>query len=118
MLKVRKRNLIDSTDKLRWTPLHYAACHGHLKMVRRLLREGSDPNMLTCTGTSAMHLLARIEPQGEDNKISINYIQTLKVKATFWPHGGVKCSHDSLIDVDRTWGGYESTKQRLVHSSS
>eukprot|EP00276_Gloeochaete_wittrockiana_P021526 CAMPEP_0184359858 /NCGR_PEP_ID=MMETSP1089-20130417/122148_1 /TAXON_ID=38269 ORGANISM="Gloeochaete wittrockiana, Strain SAG46.84" /NCGR_SAMPLE_ID=MMETSP1089 /ASSEMBLY_ACC=CAM_ASM_000445 /LENGTH=48 /DNA_ID= /DNA_START= /DNA_END= /DNA_ORIENTATION= len=43
----KKRSLINTPDKFRWTPLHYAVWHAQYKMCTLLIKSGADPNALT-----------------------------------------------------------------------
>ncbi|KAL3140196.1 hypothetical protein ABBQ38_004472 [Trebouxia sp. C0009 RCD-2024] len=42
-----------------WTPLHYAACNGHLQITEALLQNGADSNATEKTGRTPLHLAAR-----------------------------------------------------------
>lgn len=75
-----KLNKNFAPDNYKWTPLHYAAKYGHLRTVRRLIREKCDPNVLTSHGLSVLHFLARFEPTYLNHKsICSQYLQTLAV---------------------------------------
>jgi ankyrin repeat protein len=52
--KVRDNDIVNLQDYDRRTPLHVAACEGHSKVVRELLRAGADPNMRDRWGMTPM----------------------------------------------------------------
>jgi hypothetical protein len=79
LLKLRKKSLINTKDKFGWTPIHYASRLGHLKFIRRFIREGGDPNSITAQGVSALHFLARLEPPADNLKLVVAFQQTIKV---------------------------------------
>ena len=78
MLKLNKKKLLTVTDKYDWTPLHFTACGGHLRLTKKLLSDSADPNALTSSGMGCLHFLARLEP-GDDPKVIARYQLTLKV---------------------------------------
>ncbi|XP_062012424.1 ankyrin repeat-containing protein At5g02620-like [Rosa rugosa] len=50
---------VEKTDAIGWTPLHYAALRGYLKVTRILLRhDSSTAYVLDKTGMSALHVAA------------------------------------------------------------
>ena len=69
---------MNSADEFKWTPLHFACRFGNLRIAKRIIREGGDPNCLTSLGVSALHFLARFEPPNDPKMVS-TYLQTLKV---------------------------------------
>ena len=77
--RLRKPASASAPDKYKWTPLHYAAWHGHLRVIRRLIRDGADPNVITEGGISMLHLLARLEPS-PDSRYFQPYIHKVKVR--------------------------------------
>lgn len=78
MLKVNKKALIAQCDAYDWTPLHFSAFGGHLRLTKKLLAESADPNALTSSKMSCLHFLARLHP-GDNLKIIAKYQETLKV---------------------------------------
>lgn len=50
--------LLSRRDKQQMTPLHYAVESNHLEVVRFLLVNGTDPNMPSAAGHTALHLAA------------------------------------------------------------
>jgi uncharacterized protein len=49
----------EGVDQAGRTPLHYAAAEGHGDKVRRLLREGADPNAQDDNGWAPLHFAAQ-----------------------------------------------------------
>ena len=47
---------VDPTDKEGTTPLHRAACNGHLKVVKILLDNSANANALDVDGNSPLDL--------------------------------------------------------------
>ena len=94
--KLRKKSILNVVDTFKWTALHYAARNGHLRMVRRLVREGADPNALTAHGQSPLHFLARLDP-ADNHKFEAAYLQTLKVGDTAFTYPTY--SFDLLVNV-------------------
>ena len=46
-------------DDDKWTPLHIAAYHGHLDVVKSLVAEGVDVNRRVDEGQTALHMAAK-----------------------------------------------------------
>lgn len=79
MLKKHRKALIGICDAFDWTPLHFCAYGGHLRLTKKLLADSADPNALTSSKMSCLHFLARLHP-GNDLKVIARYQDTLKVK--------------------------------------
>ena len=52
----KQPDLIDSTDKLGWTPLHWAARSGQVEVVRMLIDSGADVNYADEKAGTPLHM--------------------------------------------------------------
>ena len=51
----KTHSVIDHQDNYKWSPLHVACKFGHIKIIRRLLKDSADVNLLTINGFSPLH---------------------------------------------------------------
>ena len=51
---------VNARDKGGWTCLLSAACNGHFRIAKLLLRHGVDPTIVSFNGSSALHYLAKV----------------------------------------------------------
>jgi cytohesin len=58
ILQLAGTSVLNVQDCYKKTALHYAAANGNPGLVRRLLKAGSDPNLLNEDGSTALHLAA------------------------------------------------------------
>merc|ERR1712137_1468066 len=58
-------------------PLHFAVGGGHLVLTKKLLSENADPNALTSSRMSCLHLLARLDPGEDVNQRNVNWATPL-----------------------------------------
>ncbi len=68
---------MNQKDNIGYTPLHYAAYHGHLEIVRFLLKGGADPKLRDKKGqtplalaterglTAIVHMLRKAEQESK-----------------------------------------------------
>ncbi|CAB0029119.1 unnamed protein product [Trichogramma brassicae] len=63
--ELKKPVQVNAQDKLRQTPLHLALLHGRGKLVKTLLLRGASPNLVSIDGSSALHVICKIQNDGD-----------------------------------------------------
>jgi hypothetical protein len=58
LLSIRNINVNVKDDWRGYTPLHYAACHGHIEIARLLLQNGAEVNAKCNGGSTPLHSAA------------------------------------------------------------
>ncbi len=86
------KRLLNNPDQYGYTPLHYAAIHGHLDLVYFLLEAGADINMITAPASvdvensmghrqmTAMGLWSKHNPERENPFIRIQLLEKRKTE--------------------------------------
>uniref|UniRef100_A0ABD2XLD1 Uncharacterized protein n=1 Tax=Trichogramma kaykai TaxID=54128 RepID=A0ABD2XLD1_9HYME len=83
--ELKKTVEVNARDYLRQTPLHLALLHGREKLIKTLLLRGASPNLARFDGSSALHVICKIQNDGDLAKVLFNTavgeIQKVKVDA-------------------------------------
>merc|ERR1719232_168309 len=87
-------SLLDSQDRNGWTPLHEAARHGNVEIVRFLLNHGADLNKVTSSGKTAHQIAEEFLPPESD---VISYLTELIESSSSSDYGRTKL-HLAVID--------------------
>merc|ERR1719232_1870864 len=87
-------SLLDSQDRNGWTPLHEAARHGNVEIVRFLLNHGADLNKVTSSGKTAHQIAEEFLPPDSD---VISYLTELIQSSSSSDYGRTKL-HLAVID--------------------
>ena len=83
MSKIRSKSFYNEVDKYKYSPLHIATKFGHLKLVKKLIKAGSDPNALCLCNYAPVHFLARLSPDPKNQKSVNAYVKVFKVNFYF-----------------------------------
>ncbi|XP_023313753.1 ankyrin-1-like [Trichogramma pretiosum] len=83
--ELKKPVKVNAQDKLGFTPLHFALRHYRLSVAEFLLKKGADPNLTSNDGSTALHVICKIQNDGDLATILFNTgageIQKVKVDA-------------------------------------